>query len=149
MFCAAGSEATELRLRAQRAVADAFGSGLDHGPPGSWPEVLEVTKRFAEVWGREVRLTGGSPGVRRVVDRLAEGYTVAELCRAIVGSRNDPFFQANGHYQTLHTILRDSGQVDRFMVIADEPPARGSGGKPIQPNHSGINVQKNVVIVEG
>lgn len=137
-ICDSDANGTELRLRAQRYLRDPLGAGLESGSAETWDEVVEVAKRFTSVWGREVRLSGGAPAVRRIVDRLAEGYTVAELCQAVTGAHNDPFYLDNGQFQNLHTILRDGGQVERFNVIAKTPP---SSKKAPQPNY-GVNILK-------
>jgi len=64
---------------------------------------------------------------RHVRDRLAEGYTVADLCEAIDGCHRSPYHQGANKdgrkYDSLELIMRDGSKVSAFLEMAKEPPA--------------------------
>jgi len=65
---------------------------------------------------------------RRAVEaRLKDGYSVADLCRAIDGCALTPHNMGkndNGQrYDDLELICRDAAHVDRFVANARQPPA--------------------------
>ena len=59
----------------------------------------------------------------KVRARIAEGYSAADLCKAIDGCHASPFHcgeNANGRkYQSLELIVRDSSHVNQFMELAE------------------------------
>jgi hypothetical protein len=65
----------------------------------------------------------------KIRDRLADGYSVADLCRAIDGCHLSPFNQGQNErgrrYDTLELIVRNSSQVQKFMEQSEQgaPPA--------------------------
>lgn len=63
---------------------------------------------------------------RHIRQRLKDGYTPDQLCKAIDGCALTPHNMGqndNGQkYDGLHVIFRDADQVDRFMRNADAPP---------------------------
>lgn len=56
--------------------------------------------------------------------RLAEGYSVEQLARAIDGNTASPFHrgenEAGRAYQTLELVMRSSDKVTAFLRLADE-----------------------------
>jgi hypothetical protein len=114
-------------------------AGFTIGSPASWAEVGEVAGYFEKKTGRTIRLTAAHPGVMRLVERFGEGYSVAEVFRAIDGALSDPWFVDHPQHQTLQTILRDPGQVERFRDLANSnrpPPAKNPRGRPVQPTYA-------------
>ena len=67
--------------------------------------------------------------VKSIKGRLADGYTVAQLCRAVDGCKYDPFSQgANDRqavYDDIELICRDGPKVDKFIKIAERGPPNG------------------------
>lgn len=72
----------------------------------------------------------GRPGVKerqKIVARFQEGYTVAQLCRAIDGLHRSPFHcgenQGGIKYLSLLVVFRDASQVEKFIELAaDDGP---------------------------
>lgn len=66
----------------------------------------------------------------RIKARLAEGYTVADLCLALDGVRHDPWLMGTadgarpGGYRDVMTVLRDGAQVERLMGLAKQHAPR-------------------------
>ncbi len=58
-----------------------------------------------------------------VADRMREGYSPADLCRAIDGNHRSPFHNGENDrgqaYHELELILRDSGHVAKFIELAE------------------------------
>lgn len=70
------------------------------------------------------RPSGESKEWKKIRDRLGEGYTVAQLCRAIDGMHKSPFHLGENDrgtkYLKLELCMRDAGHVEQFLeVIAD------------------------------
>jgi hypothetical protein len=64
---------------------------------------------------------------RRVQARLAEGFTVDELCAAIDGAAKDAWLmgtdaKSTKAFRDLDTILRDAAQVERLIELRDAAP---------------------------
>jgi hypothetical protein len=61
---------------------------------------------------------------KRVADRLKDGYSLAQLCRAIDGIHNSPFHRGendrNRAYMSLELCMRDASRVEQFMAVMDE-----------------------------
>jgi hypothetical protein len=61
---------------------------------------------------------------KRVKARLAEGFSVEELKRAVDGAKKDDFLMGrleksrNGGYRDVCTVLRDAAQVERLAALA-------------------------------
>lgn len=66
---------------------------------------------------------------KAIKGRLADGYSVADLCRAVDGCRYDPFSQGANDRQTVYDdielICRDGPKVDKFVKIAERGPSAG------------------------
>jgi hypothetical protein len=60
-----------------------------------------------------------------ITDRLAERYGVEELCAAIDGCHNDPWYQGDNDRGTafceLTLILRDAAHVEKFISLFHNP----------------------------
>jgi len=83
----------------------------------------------------------------RIRARLAEGYTVADLCLALDGVRHDPWLMGTadgarpGGYRDVMTVLRDGAQVERLMGLAKQhapkpkapPPSDRETLRPLTP----------------
>lgn len=69
---------------------------------------------------------------RRIKDRLHE-FPASELCRALDGSRLDPWEDRPRHAD-LTVLLRDREQVERFLEFAEHPPVNGNGRR----RHGGV-----------
>jgi hypothetical protein len=98
--------------------------GIGGGVATHWPEVLAVCGAFQRAWGRPVNLRSiglKDPRLRVVLERLAEGFTVAQLELAIQRSRHADYIAGNQANQALQTILRDAGQVEKFGALTQAP----------------------------
>lgn len=62
---------------------------------------------------------------------LKDGYTKEDLCKAITGCSLTPHNMGQNdnsqRYDSIELILRNNGQIDRFMKNADNPPGVGNG----------------------
>lgn len=67
--------------------------------------------------------------LKAIKGRLADGYTVGDLCKAIDGCKYDPFSQGANDRQTVYDniglICRDGPKVDHFIAIAERGPPTG------------------------
>lgn len=67
--------------------------------------------------------------IKAIKGRLADGYTVADLCQAVDGCKYDPFSQGANDRQTvfddIELICRDGPKVDKFRKIAERGPPNG------------------------
>lgn len=65
---------------------------------------------------------------KAIKGRLADGYSVADLCQAIDGCKADPFSQGqndrNTVFDDIELICRDGPKVDKFRMIAERGPVR-------------------------
>ncbi|KAB8312958.1 phage replication protein [Erwinia endophytica] len=65
---------------------------------------------------------------RRIKARLAQGFTVDELCKAITGAKFDIWLMgknpSNKRYDGIETLLRDAAQVEKLRDLADNEHAR-------------------------
>ncbi|MCW2488909.1 phage replication protein, partial [Candidatus Symbiopectobacterium sp. NZEC127] len=71
---------------------------------------------------------------KRINARLEEGFSVAELCKAISGAKYDPWLMgknpSNRRYDGIETILRDAAQVEKLRDLDDNEHAKAiSAGK--------------------
>lgn len=66
-----------------------------------------------------------SPEWKKIVARFNEGYTVAQLCRAIDGIHKSSFHcgeNAEGRkWLTILICFRDASQVEKFIELANQP----------------------------
>ena len=119
-----GSDVT-LSDRARHTLRDKLDETWN--PPSEWPEVQAVFRTFEEVWRKRLPpVTVGMrhPRLRVVVERFAEGATVEKLQATIRGSKLSEHLQAKPELQTLETILRDVGTVEKYLsLLPEERPA--------------------------
>jgi hypothetical protein len=133
-------EPSALQAKAQAYLDDSNSTAMAHGTPDVWPEVCEAARRFAAVWPTEGKLRGfRDPRVARIVERLAEGFTVDELAAAAKGSKLDEHIAGSAAFQTIATVWRDAAQVEKFKRLLTSPPAkappRRPGGYQRPPDH--------------
>jgi hypothetical protein len=104
--------------------------------PETWPECVfleTVRAQTFKVTPQQLR-HWPDPRVKAMLERFAENYSVEQLAKAIRGAALDDHVQRNPQFQTLHNILKNAAQVDRFMAIADKPPKP----KPANPRHGPV-----------
>jgi hypothetical protein len=67
--------------------------------------------------------------IKAIKGRLADGYTVGQLCQAVDGCKYDPFSQGQNDRQAvfddIELICRDGPKVDKFRKIAERGPPNG------------------------
>lgn len=92
-----------------------------------------VFKHWQVTWGHEAAKFD-SKRRKRIEARLAQGFTVEQLCNAITGFRHSAWhtgMDPNGDgkiYDKIETLLRDAGQVEEGMRLHANPPrANGNG----------------------
>lgn len=95
--------------------------------------VAEVFGCWQTVHGKQ-RSKLESKRTARIKARLAEGFTVEQLCNAIRGAKKDPFLmgkdpRAGRAYDGLETLLRDAAQVERLITL-EEGEATGVRAEP-------------------
>ncbi|PWD66529.1 replication protein [Pectobacterium parmentieri] len=65
---------------------------------------------------------------KRINARLEEGFSVAELCKAISGAKYDAWLMgknpSNRRYDGIETILRDAAQVEKLRDLDDNEHAK-------------------------
>ncbi|MFP1767288.1 replication protein [Lonsdalea quercina] len=65
---------------------------------------------------------------KRINARLEEGFSVAELCKAISGAKYDTWLMgknpSNKRYDGIETLLRDAAQVEKLRDLDDNEHAR-------------------------
>lgn len=95
------------------------------------PADVELVWAYYAEWHPQTRLDAKRR--RCIQQRLAEGYTVAQLQTAIRGCHTDAWYMGDNDrgksYCDLCLILRDSDHVDKFISLATNPrtPSRASG----------------------
>lgn len=85
--------------------------------------ITAVFEHWRSVMGKGARAVLSPKRERAVRGRLAEGYTVDELKRAVDGCKNSPHHQGQTAtnstvYDDLELICRDAGKVDMFVAKA-------------------------------
>jgi len=74
--------------------------------------------------------------IARINARLAEGFTVEELVKAIDGAKKDDFLMGRdpksrpGGWRDIDTVLRDAGQVERLSALAEESDSESESWEP-------------------
>lgn len=96
--------------------------------PHKWPDSLRLVAVLAEVFGGKAQpiRASGDPRMAVLLRHWADGRTTDELERAIRGAGSDDHLRRNPQLQTLTTVLRDAGQVDRFTRLLDVEPVSNS-----------------------
>lgn len=117
---------TPLQAKAQLLLDNPTDAVMAHGSPETWPEVIEAFGRLKAVYPALGQLRSRDARARTIVERFAEGTTLDQLDRSARGSKLDPHIAGNAAYQTVQTVWRDAGQVDKFCALLEAPPtARG------------------------
>ena len=96
-----------------------------HGPPETWPEVAAANDAFVAVYPAAGKLRGRDKRAVIIADRYADGFTLADLAEAAQGSKLDPHIAGNVGFQTVQTVWRDAGQIDKFKALLADPPRPG------------------------
>jgi len=125
------TEATPIR----KASAEPDGSARTRAA------VAEVFGCWQTVHGKQ-RSKLESKRTARIKARLAEGFTVEQLCNAIRGAKKDPFLmgkdpRAGRAYDGLETLLRDAAQVERLITL-EEGEATGVRAEPPQRSQASL-----------
>lgn len=104
-------------------------------PPAEKPSdaAAEVFWHWRAVMGKDGRTAFDAKRRRAVKARLADGYTVDQLKRAVDGCAKTPHNMGQNdrgeRYDDLELICRDAAHVDRFIANAQSPPTpRSSRG---------------------
>jgi hypothetical protein len=122
---------TEIRISSDSpsATPDAHPSpDASSGPEVSAKaETSRAVKVVFECWQAEhgkQRSKLDGKRTTRIRARLAEGFTVDQLCQAIRGAKKDPFLmgrdpRAGRVFDGIETILRDAAQVERLIALEE------------------------------
>lgn len=99
--------------------------------PAEW----ELVWAHYQTYHRLSRLDAKGKRRKLILARLADGYSVAELCQSIDGNHLDPHCngenESGTEYHDLELILRDSAHVERYgRIAAAGGPKRN--GKPLR-----------------
>ncbi len=82
------------------------------------------------------RARPGNRERRKIRDRIREGYSVEDLCKAIDGCHKTPHNLGENErgqtYLSLELIVRNADQVNRFCEYDDSPP-KSSAHKATEP----------------
>ena len=103
--------------------------------PASVHNVWAVIKHYRERWNHQRRYRRSRDGKAwcLIQARLAEGWTVAELCQAIDGYHLSPFHQGQNDkglvYLDLELIMRDETHAEKGIEMSENPP-KPNGGRP-------------------
>ena len=100
------------------------------------PKIADQIKAVFAHWKQQhprsfPRPHGEMPEWKKIRDRLRDGYTVAQLCRAIDGIHASPFHNGENDrgksYVSLELCLRDAKHVEQFLeLIAAQENAGGA-----------------------
>ena len=84
----------------------------------------DVSKVVAHYQAHHPRARPGEKEKKLIRARLKDGYSVADLCRAIDGNHNSPHHRGENPtgktYHRLELIMRDSSKVADFLEMADQ-----------------------------
>lgn len=87
-------------------------------------DVMRVLEHYQRLHPQS-RLTEKSKEARLIRERMAEGYTVEQLCRAIDGYHRSPHHQGENDrrtkYLSLELFVRDSKHVQAGIEFVDRP----------------------------
>ncbi len=111
-------------------------------PPDA--EVMEVFRCWQQTLGHPQAMLDGKRK-KRIRQSLASGYTVEQLCNAILGCSYTPHNMGHNEqgqrYDGLHVILRDSDQIDRFIRNAHSPPRLQNAADKLENSNMAIGQQ--------
>ncbi len=132
--------ARDIQALAAAYLRDEFtgrNGGIGGGVAENWPEVLSVFSTAAEAWGNPITIRGGlkDPRLKFTLERFAEGFTVERLQQAVRRAHFADYIANNQANQTLQTVLRDAGQVEKFAALtAPTGPRPLAKNAPRQPD---------------
>lgn len=86
-------------------------------------DVAKVIAHYVEVYPRRARQTRDKATIRKIRNRLEEGYSAEEICSAIDRNARSEFHVANGHTQ-LELIVRSSPKLEQWLSRDSPPKAR-------------------------
>lgn len=104
---------------------------------------LLVFEFWRKTFNKSARFKLDQKRRKRIDSRRSEGFTVDDLCKAILNAKNDNHLMGRNQnstavYDGLQTILRDAAQVERLIDLnAPKALGRRLGVTPIQPAKSG------------
>lgn len=105
------------------------------------PDVAEVFAHWQSVHGHSGAVLDDKR-VRRIQQRLDEGYCTADLKAALDGAKRDLFLMGQNadrkRHDGIHCLLRDAEQVERLRDLAG-PGAVARYGGPKQPSLLGVD----------
>lgn len=112
------SEKTNVALRAHREqVAEVF---------LFWREMMNHPRAVLDAKRKKL-----------IEARMKDGYSVADLCKAIRGCAKSAWHMGHNDngtkYDGLDLILRDGGKVDKFVAMDDSPPSPQQGSQKLTP----------------
>jgi hypothetical protein len=112
---------SELANKSKLWLENPFDAQFVAPKPQAWPEVVGICTKLHAVFGGRPQFprVESDSRVRCILGRFAEGYSRAELERAVELAAKDPHIAGNRQFQTVQTILRDGAQVDKFMALAE------------------------------
>lgn len=86
--------------------------------------------------------------LKAIKGRLSDGYSVADLCRAVDGCKADPWSQGqndrNTVYDDIELICRDGPKVDKFKRIAEHGPPQAQQLAPQMLTKAGQATARNI-----
>ena len=94
------------------------------------PEIQDIVDHYRSKHPRRGRqLKPGHADWKRIASRIKEGFSVADLKRAIDGNMMDQWHQQHAAGHTIEYIFRNTTKVEQFIELADrvrpEPTADG------------------------
>jgi hypothetical protein len=114
-------EPSEVQAKASAYVRDPNRTALEHGPVEKWPEVVAAAEVFEAEWPGSGSLRSRDSRALVIVERYAQGFTLDDLRDAAEGAKRDPHIASNPTFQTIKTVWRDEGQIDRFRKLLTSP----------------------------
>lgn len=108
------------------------------GPPHCWQEVKAVLKMCDDTWSTSSRVfNSADPRVQVVLDRFCDGFTVAQLCEAIAGSKHEQFIASRPSLQVVTTLLKSAAAVDKYSRLVGVVAAGAPTVQPASPQYYG------------
>jgi len=115
--------ARELQVKAAAYLHDPTRAAMAYGAPDTWLEVRDAFSVFDGIWPGSGTLRSRDPRAQIIVERFAAGHTLEQLAEAARGAKLSEHIASNPDFQTVQTIWRDAGQVDKFRRLLTTPPS--------------------------
>jgi hypothetical protein len=97
-------------------------------------DVLDVIAHCDATWDTAtVARTPTDPRVRVIVERLSEGFGLADMKAAIDGSKYDEWIKERPKLQDVTTLLRDGAAIDKYSRMRGHKPTPPPGSPNVQP----------------